>query len=183
MVPTLTLGIPGSPVAAVIMAAFLIIGLTPGPMLLREQPIMLNAIFLALITAALLLFVGGRFVTSQFGHILKLPYPLLGSLIVTLGVVGAYSLKNSFYDVLIMFAFGLIGYFFDKFKYSNAAVILGLILGEIIENSLRKQIIIGDGSAMGFVTRPVSVLVLAVAILTFLWPMMSKKIRKNKAGK
>ena len=183
MVPTLTLGIPGSPVAAVIMAAFLIIGLTPGPMLLREQPIMLNAIFLALITAALLLFVGGRFVTSQFGHILKLPYPLLGSLIVTLGVVGAYSLKNSFYDVLIMFAFGLIGYFFDKFKYSNAAVILGLILGEIIENSLRKQIIIGDGSAMGFVTRPVSVLVLTVAVLTFLWPMMSKKIRKNKAAK
>ena len=181
MVPTLTLGIPGSPVAAVIMAAFLIIGLTPGPMLLREQPIMLNAIFLALITAALLLFVGGRFVTSQFGHILKLPYPLLGSLIVTLGVVGAYSLKNSFYDVLIMFAFGLVGYFFDKFKYSNAAVILGLILGEIIENSLRKQIIIGDGSGMGFLTRPVSVLVLTVAALTFLWPMISRQLKRGKA--
>ena len=181
MVPTLTLGIPGSPVAAVIMAAFLIIGLTPGPMLLREQPIMLNAIFLALITAALLLFVGGRFVTSQFGHILKLPYPLLGTLIVTLGVVGAYSLKNSFYDVLIMFVFGLIGYFFDKFKYSNAAVILGLILGEIIENSLRKQIIIGDGSGMGFLTRPVSALVLTVAALTFLWPMISRQLKRGKA--
>jgi putative tricarboxylic transport membrane protein len=78
-----------------------------------------------------------------------------------------------------MFVFGLVGYFFDKFKYSNAAVILGLILGEIIENSLRKQIIIGDGSGMGFVTRPVSVLVLTVAVLTFLWPMMSKKFKNR----
>jgi putative tricarboxylic transport membrane protein len=114
LVPTMVLGIPGSPVAAVIMAAFMIIGLTPGPLLMREQPIMLNAIFLALIAAALLLFVGGRFVTSQFGHILKLPYPLLASLIVALGLVGAYSLKNSFYDVIIMFIFGLLGYLFDK---------------------------------------------------------------------
>ena len=181
MVPTLVLGIPGSPVAAVIMAAFMIIGLTPGPLLLKDQPIMLNAIFLSLIAAALLLFVGGRFVTSQFGHILKLPYPLLGSLIVALGVVGAYSLKNSFYDVLIMFIFGLVGYVFDKFKYSSAALILGLILGDLIENSLRKQIIIGDGSGIGFLTRPVSVVILVTAVLTFLWPMISKGLKKKTA--
>jgi len=182
MVPTLVLGIPGSPVAAVIMAAFMIIGLTPGPLLLKEQPIMLNAIFLSLIAAALLLFIGGRFVTSQFGHIMRLPYPLLGSLIVALGLVGAYALKNSFYDVLIMFAFGLVGYFFDKFKYSSAALILGLILGDLIENSLRKQIIIGDGSGIGFLTRPVSLVILVTAILTFLWPMISNYMKKIKAS-
>lgn len=181
MVPTMVLGIPGSPVAAVIMAAFMIIGLTPGPLLLKEQPIMLNAIFLSLIAAALLLFVGGRFVTSQFSHILKLPYPLLGSLIVALGLVGAYSLKNSFYDVLIMFIFGLVGYFFEKFKYSSAALILGLILGDLIENSLRKQIIIGDGSPSGFLTRPVSAVLLATAAITLLWPMISNKMKKNQA--
>ena len=179
LVPTLVLGIPGSPVAAVIMASFMIIGLTPGPLLLKEQPIMLNAIFLALIAAALLLFIGGRFVTSQFGHILKLPYPLLGSLIVTLGLIGAYSLKNSFYDIIIMFIFGLVGYLFDKFKYSSAALILGLILGELIENSLRKQIIIGEGSGMGFVTRPVSLIILIIAVLTFVWPMLSKMLKKK----
>lgn len=181
MVPTMVLGIPGSPVAAVIMAAFMIIGLIPGPLLLKNQPIMLNAVFLALIAAALLLFIAGRFVTSQFGHLLKLPYPLLGSLIVALGLVGAYSLKNSFYDVLIMFVFGVVGYFFDKFKYSNAAVILGLILGDLIENSLRKQIIIGDGSGIGFLTRPVSLIILVTAILTFMWPMISNYLNKKKA--
>ncbi|WP_036682596.1 tripartite tricarboxylate transporter permease [Pelobacter seleniigenes] len=174
MVPTMVLGIPGSPVAAVIMAAFMIIGLTPGPLLIRDQPLMLNAIFLGLIAAALLLFIGGRFVTSQFGHILKLPYPMLGTLVVVLGLVGAYSLKNSFYDVLIMFLFGFIGYLFDKFKYSSAALILGLILGELIENSLRKQIIIGNGSAMGFVTRPIALTIIVIAVVTLLWPSMKK---------
>jgi putative tricarboxylic transport membrane protein len=182
MVPTMVLGIPGSPVAAVIMAAFMIIGLAPGPLLIREQPIMLNAIFLALIASALLLFIGGRFVTSQFAHILKLPYPLLGTLIVALGLVGAYSLKNSFYDVIIMFIFGLVGYLFDKFKYSSAALILGLILGELIENSLRKQIIIGDGSGMGFITRPIALAIIVVAILTFIWPAISKRLKKAEAS-
>jgi putative tricarboxylic transport membrane protein len=182
MVPTMVLGIPGSPVAAVIMAAFMIIGITPGPLLIRDQPIMLNAIFLALIIAALLLFIGGRFVTSQFAHILKLPYPLLGTLIVALGLVGAYSLKNSFYDVLIMFIFGLVGYFFDKFKYSSAALILGLILGELIENSLRKQIIIGDGSGIGFITRPIALAIIVVAIVTFTWPTISNMLKKKKTS-
>jgi putative tricarboxylic transport membrane protein len=181
MVPTMILGIPGSPTVAVIMAAFMILGLRPGPLLLREQPLLLNSIFFSLILAALLLFVGGRFVTRQFAHILKLPYPLLGALIVALGTVGAYSLKNSIYDVMIMFVFSFIGYFFDKFKYSNSAFILGLILGEIAENSLRKQIVIGNGSFAGFVTRPIALLIIIVAIFTFISPLI-KSLRKKPAN-
>ncbi len=179
MVPTMVLGIPGSPVAAVIMAAFMILGLRPGPLLIREQPVLLNAIFIGMLIAALLLFVGGRFVTREFARILKLPYPLLGTLIATLGVVGAYSLKNSFYDIAIMFIFGLIGYYFDKFKYSSSAFILGLILGEMIENALRKQIIIGGGSWSGFVERPLSLIILVIAVATFLSPLISKHRKKN----
>ena len=182
LVPTMVLGIPGSPVTAVIMAAFMIIGLRPGPLLLREQPVLLDSIFLALVFSALLLFVGGRFVTRQFGHILKLPYPLLGTLIVVLGVVGAYSLQNSFYDVIIMFIAGLGGYLFDKFKYSIPALILGLILGDLVENSLRKQIIIGDGTAIGFVTRPVSLVILLTVVFILAWPLVSKLIRKGKSS-
>jgi putative tricarboxylic transport membrane protein len=178
MVPTLILGIPGSPTAAVIMAAFMILGLRPGPLLIREQPLLLNSIFFGLILAALLLFVVGRFVTREFARILKLPYPLLGTLIIALGIVGAYSLKNSIYDVIIMFIFGFIGYFFEKFKYSSSAFILGLILGEIAENSLRKQIIIGNGSWMGFLSRPIAIIILVVAIVTFLSPLIGKLRKK-----
>ena len=183
MVPTLVLGIPGSPVAAVIMAAFLIIGLTPGPLLVRDQPVMLNAIFLAMTISAFLLFIGGRFVTSQFAHILKLPYPLLGILIVALGLVGAFSLKNSFYDVMIMFIFSLVGYCFDKFNYSSAALILGLILGDLIEVSLRRQIIIGDGSLAGFYTRPLALVIIGIAVMALLWPAGRALLAAGKAGK
>ncbi|PKL09408.1 MAG: hypothetical protein CVV51_03930 [Spirochaetae bacterium HGW-Spirochaetae-7] len=180
MVPTMVLGIPGSPTAAVIMAAFMIHGLRPGPLLLKDQPILLYSIFIGIILASVLLFVGGRFITKEFARVLKLPYPLLGTLIIVLGVVGAYSLQNSFYDVLIMFAFGFIGFLFNHFKYSSSAFILGLILGGIAENSLRKQLIIGDGSWAGFVTRPVSLVILALSILGFLYPVLMKRIAKSK---
>ncbi len=179
MVPTMVLGIPGSPTAAVIMAAFMIHGLRPGPLLLREQPILLYAVFIGILLASILLFVGGRFITREFARVLKLPYPLLGTLIIALGVVGAYALQNSFYDVLIMFAFSIIGFLFNHFKYSSSAFILGLILGGIAENSLRKQLIIGDGSWAGFVTRPISLVILIVSLLGFFYPLLTKK--KNKA--
>jgi putative tricarboxylic transport membrane protein len=178
MVPTMILGIPGSPTAAVIMAAFMILGLRPGPLLLKEQPLLLNSIFFSLILAALLLLVAGRFVTREFARILKLPYPLLGTLIIALGIVGAYSLKNSIYDVIIMFVFSFIGYFFEKFKYSSSAFILGLILGEIAENSLRKQIIIGNGSWMSFFSRPIAIVILLIAIITFFSPLIGKLRKK-----
>jgi putative tricarboxylic transport membrane protein len=178
MVPTMILGIPGSPTAAVILAAFMILGLRPGPLLLREQPILLNAIFISLILSSLWLFVGGRYITREFARILNLPYAMLGTLITALCVVGAYCLRNSFYDVIIMFIFTFIGYFFEKFKYSTSAFILGLILGELAENSLRKQIIIGDGSWMGFVTRPISLIIILVAIVVFLLPAIGNLRKK-----
>lgn len=182
MVPTMVLGIPGSPTAAVIMAAFMILGLRPGPLLIRDQPILLNSIFIGLILASILLFVGGRFVTREFARILKLPYPMLGTLIVALGVVGAYSLQNSFYDVVIMFMFGFVGYFFHKFQYSSSAFILGLILGGIIENSLRRQIVIGDGTWTGFLDRPLALLILAIALITFMSPLITNLRRKAKSA-
>lgn len=182
MVPTLTLGIPGSPTTAIILAAFMIHGLRPGPLLIKEQPILLNAIFITIILASLLLFVVGRFISREFARILKLPYPMLSTLITALGVIGAYSLHNSYYDLIIMFAFSFVGYFFDKFKYSNSAFILGLILGRLAENSLRKQLIINNGSMIGFVTRPIALILIIVSIVTFCKPLIDsiKKERGNK---
>jgi putative tricarboxylic transport membrane protein len=181
MVPTLVLGIPGSPTAAVIMAAFLIQGLRPGPLLLKDQPILLYSVFFSIIIASLLLFVLGRYITREFAHILKLPYPMLGTLIVALGIVGAYALQNSYYDVLVALIFSVVGYVFDRFHYSSAALILGLILGGIAENSLRQQLIIGDGSWLPFVTRPVSLIILIFTVIALLNPLITG--RKKRTGK
>ncbi|MDF2592499.1 MAG: hypothetical protein K0S75_1965 [Clostridia bacterium] len=182
MVPTLTLGIPGSPTAAIIMAAFMLHGLTPGPLLLSQQPEMLYSIFIGIIVSSLLMLVLGKYISIEFSKILKLPYPLLAVLIMVLGVVGAYSLRNSFTDVLILFAFSFVGYFFNKFKYSTSAFVLGLILGEIAENSMRKQLIVNDGSWMGFITRPISLVVIIISLMAFFGPMI-KQHKENKSNK
>ena len=180
MVPTMVLGIPGSPTAAVVMAAFVIHGLRPGPLLLKDQPILLNAIFFGMILASLLLFIIGRYITRQFARILKLPYPLLGTLIILLGIIGAYALHNSFYDIMLVFTFSFLGYFFDKFKFSNSAMILGLILGGIAENSLRKQLIVSDGSLLGFFTRPIALVVLIFSLMAFLSPIIRNRKQNRK---
>lgn len=182
LVPTMVLGIPGSPTAAIIMAAFMIHNLTPGPLLIRNQPVLLNAIFLGIVLASLLLFVVGRFITKQFAQILKLPYPLLGTVIAALGTVGAYSLHNSFYDVLIMYAFSFVGLLFNKFHYSNPAMILGLILGSIVENNLRKQLILSGGTVTSFFTRPLALVIIVVAIIAFASPLL-QGLKEKKTGK
>ena len=159
LVPTLVLGIPGGNVAAILLAAFTMHGLIPGPMLLRNQPDMLYSILIGMVLASLLLFVLGIFVAKQFSR-----------LIVTLGVVGSYSLKNSMTDVFVMFAFSFVGYFFDKYHYSTSAMILGIILGKIAENGLRKQLIVSGGDFTTFLTRPLCLVIFIVSIISFITP-------------
>ena len=182
LVPTLTLGIPGSPVAAIIMAAFMLHGLTPGPLLIKQQPEMLYSIFFGIIIASLfLLFVLGRVVSQQFSRILKLPYPMLAVLIMVLGVVGSYSLRNNMTDVLFVFFFSFVGYFFNKYQYSTSSFVLGLILGSILENSLRKQLIVSEGSWFGFFTRPISLIILILAVVAFVSPHVKKLLNNKRA--
>lgn len=179
MVPTLTLGIPGSPTAAIIMAAFMLHGLTPGPLLFKQQPTMLNSIFLGIIVSSLLLLVLGKYISKEFAKILNLPYPLLAVLIMVLGVVGAYSLRNNFVDVFVVFAFSFVGYLFNKFNYSTSAFVLGLILGKIAENAMRKQLIVSDGNWLSFLTRPISLIVIIVSLIAFFTPMFNKQKMKK----
>lgn len=180
LVPTLTLGIPGSPVAAIIMAAFMLHGLTPGPLLLQQQPHMLYSIFVAIIISSLLMLILGKYIAREFTKILNLPYPLLATLIMVLGLVGAFSLRNNFTDILILFAFSFVGYLFDKFNYSTSAFVLGLILGEIAENSLRKQLIVDNGSYLGFITRPLSLIILIISLIAFFSPLIKSQTEKKK---
>jgi putative tricarboxylic transport membrane protein len=170
LVPTLVLGIPGGNVAAILLAAFTMHGLIPGPLLLRNQPGLLYSILFGIIISSLLLFILGIFVSREFSRIVRLPYPFMATIILALGIVGAYSLKNSMYDVYIMFGFSFLGYFFDKYKYSTSSFILGIILGKIAENGLRKQLMISGGDWLTFFTRPISLVVIIVSVISFLTP-------------
>ena len=180
MVPTLTLGIPGSATSAVIMAVLTIQGLSPGPLLIKQQPTLLYGIFVSIVLASLLLFFVGRFITKQFARVLKLPYPMLATTICTLGIVGAYALNGSFYDLIIMLVFGLVGYLFSTFGYSSAAFVLALILGKLAENGLRQQTVIGHGSFAGLFTRPLSCIIIFISIVVFVTPFLGPVMKRLK---
>lgn len=182
LVPTLVLGIPGGNVAAILLAAFTMHGLIPGPMLLKNQPDLLYTIFMGVIVSSLLLFVVGKFVSVQFSKITKLPKSYLLTIIVVLGFVGAFSLKNNIYDMYIMFFFSFFGYFLEKFNYSTSSFILGIVLGPICENGLRKHLILSGGSWLSILSRPISLIVLMLSIVSFATPFLRGYLKRRKVG-
>ena len=146
LIPALTLGIPGTAVAAVMLGGLLIHGLQPGPMLFRESPeVVFGFMWQFLFGAILLVFLGGSLATNSFAKLLNLPRPLLGAVIVVLMFIGVYSIHGRMFDVYLMLFFGAIGYVMDKLKFPLPPVVLGLILGSFAEENLRLALRIGRG--------------------------------------
>lgn len=175
MIPTLVLGIPGSPTTAIILAALVLQGLQPGPRLMVEQPLLLYAIAFSMLIASTAILAGGRVAARAFAAVLKLPYYLLGPVIVLLSAIGSYAVSNNPFEVWVMITFGVFGYFMKKFKYSPAAMILGIVLGKLMEESFRRAMLITDGDASVFFTRPISLVILAFSVFSLAWPVIRKK--------
>jgi len=175
MIPTLILGIPGSPTTAVILAALILQGLQPGPQLLSDQPILLYAIFFAMLIASLLTFIGGRFGIQAFGLLLKLPYSILATFIIMLSLLGAYAVDNNILNIWIMLIFGIVGYLMQKYDFSVASLILGIVLGPLMEESFRRHLLINGGDYSSFLNSPITVIILIVSFIAILLPTFSKK--------
>ncbi|MBT2216463.1 tripartite tricarboxylate transporter permease [Virgibacillus dakarensis] len=180
MIPTLILGIPGSPTTAIILAALVLQGLQPGPQLLSDQPILLYAVFFAMLTASILTFFAGRLGVKPFGMLLRLPYGILATFIIMLSLLGAYAVDNTIMSIWIMLLFGVVGYFMKKYDFSVAALILGLVLGPMMEESFRRQLLITDGDYFSFITSPISAIILLIALVAIAFPLFSKKEKETK---
>lgn len=180
MIPTLVLGIPGSPTTAIILAALALQGLQPGPQLMVDQPILLYCIFFAMLIASILTFIGGRLGVQAFTVLLKLPYPILATFIITLSILGSYAVDNNIFNVWVMLAFGIVGYLMKKYDFSPAALVLGLVLGPMMEEAFRRQLLVTDGNYLSFITQPISLIILLIAIGSLLFPLL--KINKKLAG-
>lgn len=166
MVPTLALGIPGSATAAVILAGLQVHGLRPGPFLFQEQPALLYSIFVAmLLSNVLFLFVGlgGAKVLSR---ITLVPRTFLWPTVYVLCLVGAFGLKQSMVDVWIMLGSGLVGFVLKRHGFGPAPIIMGLVLGGLVETSLAQSMIIFDQQWTGFLGRPIAVGFLGLAVAT-----------------
>lgn len=182
LIPALTLGIPGTAVAAVMLGGLLIHGLQPGPMLFRDNPgIVFGFMWQFLFAAILLVALGGSLATNSFAQVLKLPRPLLGAMIIALVFVGVYSINGRMFDVYLMLGFGLIGYFMDKLKFPLPPVVLGLILGGFAEQNLRLALRIGGGDVMALAASNTSKIIILLTLGVILMPIVSRFLQRGKA--
>jgi len=180
-IPLLSLGIPSNAVMALLLGALIIHGIQPGPLLIKEHPDIFWGTVASMYLGNILLLILNLPLIGLWVKILKVPYPVLFPLILLFCLIGSYSLNNSITDVILMNIFGLIGYFFRKFRYEAAPLVLALVLGPIMENSLRQSLLMSGGSPFIFLNRPISSVILITAFLLLAFPLIPWFNKKRPA--
>lgn len=168
LIPALTLAVPGSASAAVLIAALFIHGIRPGPMIMIEQPEFISLIGAMLILATLAMGIYGLSMTRVFVQVLRVPYAYLMPVVFTLCVIGPFALSQRMFDVYVMVAFGLIGFVLRQMKYPMAPLVLGIILGTMLDTNLRRALTLGDGDLTPFFTRPISAVLFGLILIAIL---------------
>lgn len=180
MVPLLALGIPGGNAAAIMMSALVLKGVQMGPMLLKRQPEFLSSVFASMIVTNIIMVIVAMGIATIFSKILAIPYSVLGTVIILLAAIGSFALSNSTGDVMLMVIAGVLGYIFNKFGFNAAALILGLVLGEMCEANLRRAIMLENGSIVAVFTKPITAILIIACIAMLVYPMVKPYIQKKK---
>ena len=179
LLPMLSLGIPGSPTAAVLLGGLLIWGLQPGPLLFVEKP----DFVWGLIASMYLGNIAGLFVVLTcvpiFASILRIPFSIIAPVIIVVCAVGAFTVHNAMFDVWLMLGFGVLGYLFKKLDYPMAPMVLALVLGDRAEDSFRQAMLLSQGSLDIFFSNYLVGSITALAIILLFWPMLSKLMAKK----
>ena len=174
LVPLLTLGIPGSATTAVMVGGLLIHGLIPGPLLFVEQPKFVYTFFSGMFIAQITMLITGMIGVKIFVKVLNLRYSVLGPCILVLCVVGGYAMRNNTFDLWIVLVAGVIGYFMNRYQYPFAPMVIGLVLGDLVETSLRRTLILQEYEFLPIFNRPISAIILIFAILSLFYPVFRK---------
>jgi putative tricarboxylic transport membrane protein len=178
MVPLLTLGIPGSAATAVLLAAFVLWGLTPGPLLMTTKPEFAWGLIASMYLGNVALLALNVFAIPLFVQMIRLPYRILAPAVILVCTLGTYTVNGSIVETWLMFGAGLAGFFMKLYGYSPAALVLALVLGPLAEQSLRQSLIISRGSFAIFVERPVSLAILcltAAVLAAAIWARRGRK--------
>ena len=180
ILPMITLGIPGSPTAAVMLGGLIIWGLQPGPMLFVDNPDFVWGLIASMYTGNVIGVLIVLAFVPFFAAILRIPFAILTPLIIVICAIGSYAVHNSMIDIWYMLIFGVIGYVFKKLDYPLAPLVLALVLGDMAENALRQSLIMSQGSLAIFFTRPISGAITALAIFFFGLPALTPWLRKMR---
>ncbi len=171
-IPLMTLGIPPNVVMALLLGAFVVHGLQPGPLMMTQNPQVFWGIVASMYIGNVMLLVLNMPLIGLWIRVLRVRYAILFPLILMFCVIGVFASGNAVFDVLIMTLFGVLGYLFRKFGYEPAPLVLAFVLGPMLENNLRKALILSQGDLMTFVQRPISATCLALAALCLLFALL-----------
>ncbi|OLD53046.1 MAG: tripartite tricarboxylate transporter TctA, partial [Armatimonadetes bacterium 13_1_40CM_3_65_7] len=178
MIPMLSLGIPGSSTTALMLGALLVLNVVPGPTLFVKHPDVVWGLVASMYVSNLMLLILNLPLVGLFVRILSIPERVLLPLILAICVVGTYAVNFSAFDLLVMTALGLVAYYMRLNDYPLGPAVLGLVLGDLMEQNLRRSLIMSNGSPAIFVTRPVTALFLGLAVLSLLAPSLLGSLRR-----
>jgi putative tricarboxylic transport membrane protein len=181
LLPMLTLGIPGSPTAAVLLGGLLIWGLQPGPLLFVEKPDfvwgLIASMYLGNIAGLLIVLT----TVPWWAAILRIPFAIIAPVIVVICSIGAYTVHNNIFDVYMMVVFGVLGYLFKKLKYPLAPLVLALVLGDMAETAFRQSMLLSRGQLSIFWSNPLVASIVTLALVLLAWPLISRIITALRA--
>jgi putative tricarboxylic transport membrane protein len=180
LVPLLTLGIPTSATAAILLAAFQIYNLQPGPLLFANSPELVWALIASLYIGNVMLLVLNLPLIRLWVKILAIPRSVLYGAILVFATLGVYSISNSLIDVLIMYLIGVIGFFMRRYDFPVGPMILGVILGPLMEQQFRRALQISQGDVTVFLTRPISLIILLLAAAALLAPYIPRLFGRDR---
>lgn len=172
-IPTLTLGIPGSPTMALMLGALIIHGIAPGPALLTEQPQLVWGVIMSFWIGNFLLLILNIPLIGLWVRVLFIPYHLLYPAVLMFICIGTYSVHNSAFDIWLIVFFGALGYLMRILDFPAAPLLLGFVLGPLMEEHLRRAMLLSDGDFMTFLERPISATVMGITALFLLWSVCS----------
>ncbi|HSQ02741.1 MAG TPA: tripartite tricarboxylate transporter permease [Burkholderiales bacterium] len=174
LVPLLTLGIPGSGTTAILLAAFVLWGLKPGPLMIHDNPTLFWGLVASMYIGNIMLLILNLPLVPVFAQILRLPVYVLYPLILGISIVGVYSISGSLFDAWTLVVFGLLGYAMRKLDFPAAPLILGLVLGDNMERALRQSLMMSQGDLSILVSRPISAVMLSLAVVLLVLPLFKR---------
>lgn len=178
-IPALVFGIPGDSITAIAIGVLYMKNLNPGPTIFIHAPQNVYAIFLIFLLANLLMLPLGWAIIKAARHVLKVPRRVLMPIILLFAMVGAYAINNNLFDVLIMLAFGLLGFFLEENEFPVAPIILGIVLGPMLEANFVASMIKADGSIIGFVNRPIAAVLAGLTLAILLWTLAGTFLKRG----
>lgn len=180
LIPLLTLGLPGSPSAAVLVGAFTMNGLSVGPLLFREYGPLLYTLMVAIVIGNVIMWIEGMTLSGFMAKITKVPNDVLVPMLMVVCAAGAFSVNNSGFDMMLFIVAGIIGYFLSLIKVPLVPIVIGFVLGSTMESNLRKGLVMTQYDVWAFVTRPITFTILLVTVAFLIFSIVKEQLRKKK---